>query len=529
MTQKKFYLSIIFSLLFSYANAAIIYVDNDSQGSNNGQTWANAYHSLNTALLNANFGDIIRMDKGTYLAPNGGFVLKDGVKIYGGYNVRYNSNGNLVPEWLINATRFFSGSTTIIEGISEKTFIASQNVSNQSVLDGLTIDNSYTNYSCGILIGNISQFDLTINNCIFEDFGSYNVGICLPDSSTAFSGSLNSVVTNSTFKNLKGIRLNFNNQVSVNLEAKNCKFSDNLVGIELFSSPNSSGTASITATNSLFRVRGIAIVTQTENITSSINVYNSIFTSTVNNNTLSVGVYYDTEINIFNSSFYDIDGFISQNTFNSLPVNFNNCIFWNTPDIVKGFIGAVSFESCLFDKTICPTVGNSNVTCTNSIYNQNPQFVSTNPSDIDYLKLSSTSPARNAGNNTYATGRSYGGNDRILESTVDIGAYEFCPRGGICRTISSGGGGPVLSPKIATKNIENNIENLLVYPNPVKDIVKVKSSDTILSIELINVQGQVIYSIKDSNELNIANAAKGMYMLRITTDKGTQTKRIIKE
>ncbi|WP_291727143.1 hypothetical protein, partial [Bernardetia sp.] len=89
MNQKRIYLSLLFFLFVSYSQAAIIYVDNDSQGNNTGHTWADAYHDLSTALTNANFGDVIRIDKGTYIAPNGGFVLKDGVKIYGGYNVRY--------------------------------------------------------------------------------------------------------------------------------------------------------------------------------------------------------------------------------------------------------------------------------------------------------------------------------------------------------------------------------------------------------------------------------------------------------
>ncbi len=76
--------------------------------------------------------------------------------------------------------------------------------------------------------------------------------------------------------------------------------------------------------------------------------------------------------------------------------------------------------------------------CANSLFNQNPQFLSTDPTNTDYLKLSATSPARNAGSNFYATaGRAYGGNDRILEGTVDIGAYEFCPLGTQCRTITS--------------------------------------------------------------------------------------------
>ncbi|WP_291721370.1 T9SS type A sorting domain-containing protein, partial [Bernardetia sp.] len=70
---------------------------------------------------------------------------------------------------------------------------------------------------------------------------------------------------------------------------------------------------------------------------------------------------------------------------------------------------------------------------------------------------------------------------------------------------------------------------LLVYPNPIQDVVKVKSKDKILAIDILNVQGQVVSSVQNSNTIKLNNVAKGMYLLKVTTDKGIQTKRIVKE
>ena len=531
MNSKRIYLSLLFFLFFSYSKAAIIYVDNDSQGTNNGQTWANAYHNLQTALTNANFGDIIRMDKGTYIAPNGGFVLKDGVKIYGGYNVRYDNNGNIIPEWLINATRFFDGVITTVSGNS--TFAVSQNLSSESILDGMTLKCSDVNYPVISLSSNV-EFATNINNCIFKDarvgidFARYNQNYSLG----LFSPSINNCIFYTDF----GIDIFSNgNNTNINLEVSNTKFMTVNASISFYNRNSVSGTATININNCSLN-GGSPVRWTLDNITANVIIDNSLFGNVVHsalfNYNYPLGVYSPSNVEVNNTTFYRYDAALYSNVSSNIVANFNNCLFWDGQYAIRADSGIYTLNNCLLynlNNLSCQTPNNNEtIICNNSLYNQNPQFVSTNPASPNYLKLSANSPARNAGDNAYAIGTAYGGNSRILEGTVDIGAYEFCPDGVNCQG-TIGGGGTINPRKISTKHLENTTNDLLVYPNPIQDVVKVKSKEKILSIEILNVQGQIISTVKNSNTIKLNNVAKGMYLLKVTTEKGIQTKRIVKE
>ncbi len=70
--------------------APACYVKHDASGSNNGTSWANAYASLQSALANANCGEI-RVARGIYTPGNAGditasFSIRPGQRVYGGFN-----------------------------------------------------------------------------------------------------------------------------------------------------------------------------------------------------------------------------------------------------------------------------------------------------------------------------------------------------------------------------------------------------------------------------------------------------------
>ena len=72
---------------------------------------------------------------------------------------------------------------------------------------------------------------------------------------------------------------------------------------------------------------------------------------------------------------------------------------------------------------------------------------------------------------------------------------------------------------------------IAVYPNPAKDVVYLKGTD-IQYVEVYNTLGMQILArnINDSESIDIADFAKGMYFLRITDNKGNiSIKKFIKE
>jgi hypothetical protein len=74
----------------------------------------------------------------------------------------------------------------------------------------------------------------------------------------------------------------------------------------------------------------------------------------------------------------------------------------------------------------------------------------------------------------------------------------------------------------------------LVYPNPTKGLIDI-SNDTdasILSVELSDINGRVVKSFslgENESQINISEFSQGIYLMKIISDKGIVTKKIIKE
>ena len=70
-----------------------------------------------------------------------------------------------------------------------------------------------------------------------------------------------------------------------------------------------------------------------------------------------------------------------------------------------------------------------------------------------------------------------------------------------------------------------------LYPNPSNGEFVVTASENMISINITDVQGKVVYAMNDINvnKLNVdqAELEKGMYMVNIETANGTITKSLI--
>ncbi|MDR1725483.1 MAG: T9SS type A sorting domain-containing protein [Bacteroidales bacterium] len=90
---------------------------------------------------------------------------------------------------------------------------------------------------------------------------------------------------------------------------------------------------------------------------------------------------------------------------------------------------------------------------------------------------------------------------------------------------------PVLSSTAGLNNAE--IDNLTyVYPNPAKEQIMLASSYKMNRVEIYNVLGQQVYSNNVngiSTSVNIADFAAGQYVVRMYTEGGVATKKIVVE
>lgn len=84
----------------------------------------------------------------------------------------------------------------------------------------------------------------------------------------------------------------------------------------------------------------------------------------------------------------------------------------------------------------------------------------------------------------------------------------------------------------ANNSSQSNIEGLSIYPNPVsngKTIIYITSKQSLTKkIEFYDVLGKQIFNIvMIGNELNIANLSRGVYILRITENNISETRKLV--
>ena len=85
---------------------------------------------------------------------------------------------------------------------------------------------------------------------------------------------------------------------------------------------------------------------------------------------------------------------------------------------------------------------------------------------------------------------------------------------------------------VNTNSVVSN--DFSVFPNPSKDIINVSNNSTsIKSIEITDLNGRVVKTVNalDSSnvQVTISDLSTGVYMMKILSDKGTTTKKVIKE
>lgn len=75
---------------------------------------------------------------------------------------------------------------------------------------------------------------------------------------------------------------------------------------------------------------------------------------------------------------------------------------------------------------------------------------------------------------------------------------------------------------------------LSVFPNPATNVVNITNADNILvtGVQVIDINGRTVKSVKYDGvteaQINVSDLASGMYIMNISSDNGTMTKKIVK-
>jgi len=70
---------------------------------------------------------------------------------------------------------------------------------------------------------------------------------------------------------------------------------------------------------------------------------------------------------------------------------------------------------------------------------------------------------------------------------------------------------------------------VIIYPNPAKDYLNIKSENEITELSIIDITGKIVYLQKNiSSSINIEKLQRGLYIIKLATINGTESIKLIK-
>ena len=444
--MKKLIFCSLIILTFNYSYSNILYVKYNSVGANNGANWLNAFTSLQSALNAATSGDQIWVASGIYTPSYSydfenttrfyHFRMKSGVAIYGGFAGNESSNFNLSNRNFVTNQTILSGDIGIIGDNSDNCYHVFFNPSelgltNTAILDGFTITNGNANgpephtYGAGIYNNNSNS---KFTNCIITN----NIAL--------FGGGMfnfvsNPFISNCTFSNNSAGNIDPNasagglwNELSSST-ITDCSFKNN------YTSRNGGGIVNYKSSSSIINCTFI----NNNAIANGGGIYNNSSTTSIINCSFSSnsttgyggGICNDdfSLSNIINCSIaYNSANAGGGAIYQDGVTNLENSILWaNDGGLGKQiYIYKVKPYGILNIYYSCFSNGTNDVSGTITVLNSitsNPNFVNVSTND---LRIFGNSPCINSGFNSYnSTNYDIRGQNRIQNSIIDMGAYEF--------------------------------------------------------------------------------------------------------
>lgn len=480
----------------------IYYVDANATGANNGSSWADAYTSIAPVLANTNLNDEVWVAKGVYTLVDKNTPLTvntNEVDIIGGFSGTETTlaDRDLRAIHTTNATIFtgdINGDDIDGDFTSNKTDNAERlfEIRNSNVtFDGIIFENIYdTSQSGGIqengvlfIPNSVNINNLKIKNSVFRN--NYSNGYLLK-MRTLNAGLF---LENTTFVN----------NTSVNL------------GLVYVQSDSTNGY--------IFTRWANVLVANNDINLSALHIFRSDF---ANGSTLDVVINNSTFINNDYNGTYGNSIMASGN--GSVNLNVNNSIFWqNTVNGAASTRDISNGQDQTYDVFIRNSIANvpanagtyGTFSATN-LTTLNPATDNLNL-DSDYKPTAASNYIIDQGDNAYYDVALFGGldlsgNDRIFNTTIDLGVYEY-------------------NSTLGIDEISNMEDWLVVYPNPVSETLRIKTFDQdVKRLALYSVNGQKVLEQNEvQNSIDVSNFPSGVYFLQIETTQGATTKKIIKQ
>ncbi len=376
-----------------------VYVKPVPTGKQDGSSWANATADLQAAIDASGVHNVF-VAIGNYNIPSSaGFKMKNGVEIYGGFDpangITDLTHNRILPNQLPSSGEVGEGSEgSILNGrntgkVINNNYTSGNELTNSAILNGFTIMNGNSSDNGGGIYNTFASPILTNlaiknNRAVNDGGGVYNYR-CSPQLNRC-------IISNNTISGGAGRGGGVSNW-EASPRIINVLIADNTAGS---STMNSTG-GGIYNTGATSKPEFINVTIAGNRVTAPISYGAGMY-----NNGSSPEVY--------NSIFWDNKG------------NGNTIV--GDADIYNN--GSVTLT---LKNSITQAYGNGD----NLKVNQNPQFVN---AAGDYYTLLATSPAINAGNNSFYSGLNANttdltGNKRVYKfaegGTIDMGAYEFPP------------------------------------------------------------------------------------------------------
>ena len=89
---------------------------------------------------------------------------------------------------------------------------------------------------------------------------------------------------------------------------------------------------------------------------------------------------------------------------------------------------------------------------------------------------------------------------------------------------------PIISEDCFLGLEENKLNEITIYPNPIKSILRIDSQEPIKKVSIYNLLGSKLLEVLDNfNEIAMADLPAGILLVEIETEKGVTVKKVIKE